>query len=679
MTTELQTWARRYWEIGLNIIPCRDKVPAVKWKKYQKKRIKKEQIDRWFSPDSMDLNDFNGIAIITGKRNGVMVVDADSKAGIRWCDKNLPEPGFYQMTKNGKHYFYKAKKKIINGADVFGEKQTHGKHKNGKWKGKIVDVRGEAGIIILYPSPNYEIGGDVDNMAKVSFPLSQLRNGGYTPRTKQTKGERMRDAQVGVMGPKELSTRLGDISGLLVAIPPDERLSEPDWRRIGAAIHFETGGDDKGLELFRAWSSGALHGITHDNYSGTEVERYWSGFNGVEVPVRIGTIAKISRDFKTTLALDSGGDEDELRAMLKKVTTLARQAEREYAPISWCVKQFIPIGLTLMAGRPKVGKSFVCLDICNAVAEGEMVFEDMETVKGTTCYISMEDHGRRITGRLKDMGITASKNCLLLHETPKWDSGMAEFIRMLKEAHPNLSLIVVDTLIHCLPPKPGNISDYEYYYPVISGLQRLAHELQVGLVLVHHAKKGQGSSGGGSGIGTSDNIFDQILGSVAIQGAADTLMIISRRPSETEGFFITTSRDYGDMVYNVEFDETCLRWKKQDQGPVASYNENDRAIGWAIYNSIDSCLPPLQIAEDTGIVIKTVRHRLNKQGSYFEVEDGLWKIAEGRKQISAFNEQSDKYDSAKKGLGKDGKPLTYEWTKKRRNKKKKNKKEEKES
>lgn len=676
MSQDLLKWARRYNEVGLNIIPCRDKVPAIKWKKYQKKKVKKKKIEEWFSVESCEFNGYNGIALITGSKSGVMVIDADSASGIKWCDNNLPVPGFRQKTRKGKHYFYKSSAGLKNAADIFGEKKTHGKFENGSWKGRIVDVRAESGIIILYPSPNYDIEGDVDAIRSIPFPETELRNGGYMGRLTDGEGDRVPDVERCSMGPKELSIRLGDISGLLVHIPPDERLSEPDWRKIGAAIHFESGGAEEGRELFRAWSSGALHGLTHKNFNDSEVDAKWAGYsNGGAMgsKVRIGTIAKISRDYKTMLAKSGGvgADEDEISKMLSGITNMAAQMTKIYDPVEWCVKKFIPIGLTLLAGRPKVGKSFVCLDLCNSVALGTNVFDDMEVVHGTTLYISMEDHGRRITSRLKDMGLEGSDKCLLVHETPQWDSGMAEFIRAIKARHIDLNLVVVDTLVHCLPPKPGNTSDYEYYYPVISGMQRLAHELGIALVLVHHAKKGgSGAAAGGAGAGGSDNVFDQILGSVALQGAADSLMVITRRPSESEGFFVTTSRDFGDMIYNMYFDEECLRWKKQDQGPVASYNENDRAIGWAIYNSIDKCLQPLQIHEQTGIPIKTIRTRLNKQGSYFEQENGTWKIAPAKKQVSVFSKEKGEADNLKNGLTKDGKKRDYKHTKKRRNKKK---------
>jgi len=63
------------------------KKPAIKWQKYQKQRATEEELTQWFGGDSK-LN----IAIVTGEKSGIIVVDIDGKAAEDFAEKHLPEP-----------------------------------------------------------------------------------------------------------------------------------------------------------------------------------------------------------------------------------------------------------------------------------------------------------------------------------------------------------------------------------------------------------------------------------------------------------------------------------------------------------------------------------------------------------------------------------------------------------
>src|SRR4051812_49260965 len=48
----------------------------------------------------------------------------------------------------------------------------------------------------------------------------------------------------------------------------------------------------------------------------------------------------------------------------------AELRSRTFPPVAFCVPDLIPEGLTLIAGKPKIGKSWLALDVCIAVALG---------------------------------------------------------------------------------------------------------------------------------------------------------------------------------------------------------------------------------------------------------------------------------------------------------------------
>lgn len=73
--------------------------------------------------------------------------------------------------------------------------------------------------------------------------------------------------------------------------------------------------------------------------------------------------------------------------------------ERECPSIEFVVDRLLPQGLHILAGSPKVGKSWFVLHMCNQIALGEPVW-DYTTKQGTVLYICLEDTYRRIQSRL---------------------------------------------------------------------------------------------------------------------------------------------------------------------------------------------------------------------------------------------------------------------------------------
>ena len=63
------------------------------------------------------------------------------------------------------------------------------------------------------------------------------------------------------------------------------------------------------------------------------------------------------------------------------------------------IQGILPQGLAVIAGAPKVGKSWLMLDWCVKIAKGENIW-NFKTTKGTTLYLCLEDNDNRIQDRL---------------------------------------------------------------------------------------------------------------------------------------------------------------------------------------------------------------------------------------------------------------------------------------
>jgi len=66
-----------------------------------------------------------------------------------------------------------------------------------------------------------------------------------------------------------------------------------------------------------------------------------------------------------------------------------------YKPIEFVVDGLLAQGLYILAGAPKVGKSWLALDMCLSIAKGEKVL-GQETAQGTALYLCLEDSYARI-------------------------------------------------------------------------------------------------------------------------------------------------------------------------------------------------------------------------------------------------------------------------------------------
>lgn len=290
---------------------------------------------------------------------------------------------------------------------------------------------------------------------------------------------------------------------------------------------------------------------------------------------------------------------DKIKNLIDKCCSLKELKSKKFAPIQWVVNGMIPAGLVIVGGRPKVGKSFFCLDLVDSVANGTDCFGSLKTRQGTAIYISLEDGQRRVNKRLNDLALNPSENSFMLDECLPINSGLKRLISGLKEAHKDLSLVVIDTMTHVILPPGRGVDNYNYYSMTLTALQHLAAELDITIVLMHHLKKGM-----------EGNVFDKFLGSVGFQGAADTMIVIERKVNETNGFFTVSSRDMGDNTFSMQFNE--MKWEYIGETAIACGNANYILIAEEIKRSPEGYLKQKEIIEKTSLPEGTVKTAIKK-------------------------------------------------------------------
>src|SRR4249919_2360612 len=73
---------------------------------------------------------------------------------------------------------------------------------------------------------------------------------------------------------------------------------------------------------------------------------------------------------------------------------------RTFAPIKWVVPGYISEGFLVLAGRQKLGKTWLAIDMALAVATGGAAIGSIMCDRGDVLYIDMENGPRRIQSRI---------------------------------------------------------------------------------------------------------------------------------------------------------------------------------------------------------------------------------------------------------------------------------------
>ena len=149
------------------------------------------------------------------------------------------------------------------------------------------------------------------------------------------------------------------------------------------------------------------------------------------------------------------------------------------------IKDLLPQGLAIIGGSPKVGKSWLMLDWCVRIAKGEKIW-NFPVTQGTTLYVSLEDTASRLQERLLSVTDEAP-NVFFTTFSFKIGEGLEEQVKNFIAEHPDAVLIVIDTFQ--MIRNTGSEISYASDYNEVEIIKKLAEELKITILLVHHLRK----------------------------------------------------------------------------------------------------------------------------------------------------------------------------------------------
>jgi len=156
--------------------------------------------------------------------------------------------------------------------------------------------------------------------------------------------------------------------------------------------------------------------------------------------------------------------------------------DRPLEPPNFVVDTLISQGLHILAGSPKVGKSWLALWLAVTVAKGESVW-NMTTRQGTTLYLCLEDSVLRIQNRLFEITEDAPDSVHFCTECALIGQGLEEQVDAFVAAHPDTVLVIIDTLQMV---RPVHDATYANDYRDLSVLKRLADKHGIAILLIEH-------------------------------------------------------------------------------------------------------------------------------------------------------------------------------------------------
>lgn len=270
----------------------------------------------------------------------------------------------------------------------------------------------------------------------------------------------------------------------------------------------------------------------------------------------------------------------------------------ELPPVKWVVPGLLPEGVTLLAGKPKLGKSWLAFGLAIAVASGGVALGSRRVERGESLYLALEDNQRRLQKRLGKLlnGDSAPER---LHIATAWramDDGGAVSLDSWLTAHPEARLVVIDVLQQVRPRTSHRQSVYEGDYLALQALRSMAAKHSVAVLVIHHLRKAG-----------ADDPADEISGSTGLSGAADGFLILRRDRGRGDAYLTVDGRDLEEPA------EHALTWNA-DAATWALAGDADefrmsreRAAVVAVLEAADDAMTPSELSDALGKTIGSTK------------------------------------------------------------------------
>ncbi len=235
---------------------------------------------------------------------------------------------------------------------------------------------------------------------------------------------------------------------------------------------------------------------------------------------------------------------------LSNTITLDQLQTMTFPPVSYLLPKIIPEGLTLLVGKPKIGKSWFTLDLAIAVSGDRYTMGQIKPAQGDVLYLALEDNDRRLQRRatklLPVFDGTWPARMRLATRWPIIGEGCIEAIEDWCQRVEKPTLVVTDTLQMIRPTIGKHL--YEADCHALRGLQQLGGRWANLSIMVNHHDRKMGA----------EDVFDTVAGTRGITGTADTVLVLARQAGATT--LHIDGRDVEKAELAIQFSKATCRW-----------------------------------------------------------------------------------------------------------------------
>lgn len=287
-----------------------------------------------------------------------------------------------------------------------------------------------------------------------------------------------------------------------------------------------------------------------------------------------------------------------------------------YKPLPEVIEDMIYVGLTVLYGPPKIGKSFLSTQIALAVSHGAALFHSQRIIRpGKVAYISLEESASQTHSKLRKLQAephAAAANIQYYYELPKLMAGGLEVLKKIIEETAPTMMIIDSFRSISSGAKAGDVVEREYAH--VASLSKLGKDNDTAIVLIHHgSKRNQG-----------DSLMDGAAGTHGITAGADC---VARLVAEGDNYLLNgTGREIGEFNFAMR---RCIRdglgWQMIDKGDGAKFSSARLDIFRLLKE--DGAQKPEAIARKLGKNAGTTRSMLRymiEAGQIFRQADGSY-------------------------------------------------------
>jgi hypothetical protein len=278
-------------------------------------------------------------------------------------------------------------------------------------------------------------------------------------------------------------------------------------------------------------------------------------------------------------------------------STLAELRESEIEASPEIVHGVIAPGLTLLAGDPKCGKSWLAMELSLAVATGRPALGSLPVSQGPVLHLALEDTRQSFKERCELMEIDQWPETVeVFFECDPLDQGGLDNLKALVvTSRPRM--IIIDTFAKVRREADERKPIQQREYGDLQGLKAIADAHDVAIVLLLHTNKQKGQ-----------NPIARTAGSHGFTGGADNVLLLSRE--ERAGTLNVTGRRIAESRLNLTQDPETMRWRATGQNAAVELQHTEEAVLRYLWQH--GTAAPADIIRGTRIARRTLEDALRR-------------------------------------------------------------------